>query len=774
MRTLLPAAASIGVGQAPPRSRAASTGRPLEGVLRQAAFLALAAFASVRYATLLSPSPVARALALAAASSCAGSLLAVSARLPGRRRGTAAVRAAVLVLTLAATMLLAGVPFHLLLPDAWAALARHVHAGVDSLGAWLWPYLGHARWPRTVVLLPLAVALPLASALAFWPGCWPQARRTAALAIVLGVYVTGAANGPSAPRLLQGLALMALVCAWLLLPDVGGEDRVRATSWLAASGAAALALLPVLSSSRPWIDFREAGGAPAKVSGFQWDQLYGPNPWPHSGATVARVEATQPGLLRVTSLDRFDGLRFLRSVAPPGSARLDDGTAATRRSFRERALFVIEDLRSPLLVGAGGVAERVRWLGSGAPALTRHADGTVTSTPSLGWGDLYEVSSYDPRPEATALQAAPRTYPRAYLPYAQFELPGANASALRAPDLAAAARARPRAALLVSPPAPGRAPAADPLTAGRIAASPYGPMFALARRLAAGTRTTYEVVERIEQYLAVGYGYDERVPQARYPLEAFLFRQRRGYCQQFSGAMTLMLRMDGIPARVGEGFKPALYDPAVGSWTIRAVDAHAWVEVFFSGIGWVSFDPTPTAVVPLSGTGTGNLRKAGLLGHASSAASPVQPRGAAAAASGRGRGGAFPWEGLLAGLGGLAAAGACAGVAAHLRLRRSLRGDGAGAIVELRWALVKTGADVPGATLARLERELAREGRLAAAAYVRRLREARYCAPGAAPPHPGGRGELRRALGAGGGRRARLRALLALPPGMTRRACARS
>src|SRR5205823_8106478 len=88
-------------------------------------------------------------------------------------------------------------------------------------------------------------------------------------------------------------------------------------------------------------------------------------------------------------------------------------------------------------------------------------------------------------------------------------------------------------------PAPGRAPASDGASARRIAASPYGPMFALARRLAAGARTDYDLAARIARYLRENYTYDEHIPRERYPLEAFLFKDRRGYCQQFAGAMAL-------------------------------------------------------------------------------------------------------------------------------------------------------------------------------------------------------------------------------------------
>jgi hypothetical protein len=104
------------------------------------------------------------------------------------------------------------------------------------------------------------------------------------------------------------------------------------------------------------------------------------------------------------------------------------------------------------------------------------------------------------------------------------------------------------------------------------------------------------------------------------------------------------------------------------------------------------------------------------------------------------------------------------------RLRRGLDGDAAGAVAELRWALARLGHQLaPNATLAQLEVQLGRAHGAAASRYVTLLREVRYgTAPGARPGRRE-RGELRRALAAGGGVRAHLRAVAALPPGAARR-----
>src|SRR3954453_12088164 len=56
-----------------------------------------------------------------------------------------------------------------------------------------------------------------------------------------------------------------------------------------------------------------------------------------------------------------------------------------------------------------------------------------------------------------------------------------------------------------------------------------------------------------------------------------------------------MLRMLGITSRVATGFTPGSYNSDTGEFRVRDLDAHSWVEVYFTGIGWVTFDPTPPA-----------------------------------------------------------------------------------------------------------------------------------------------------------------------------------
>ena len=118
-------------------------------------------------------------------------------------------------------------------------------------------------------------------------------------------------------------------------------------------------------------------------------------------------------------------------------------------------------------------------------------------------------------------------------------------------------------------------------------------MYRQALELTRNEPTAYDAVKNVELWLQNNFTYSEHVPSHDVPLMGFLQDDKRGYCQQFSGTMALMLRMAGIPARVAAGFSPGSYNKDTREYRVRDLDAHSWVEVWFPGIGWVPFDPTP-------------------------------------------------------------------------------------------------------------------------------------------------------------------------------------
>ena len=93
------------------------------------------------------------------------------------------------------------------------------------------------------------------------------------------------------------------------------------------------------------------------------------------------------------------------------------------------------------------------------------------------------------------------------------------------------------------------------------------------------------------------------LPAGADTVDEFLFGNRVGFCEQISTSLAVMLRSLGIPAREAVGYVPGPYNPITDLYEVRADDAHAWVQVWFPGFGWQSFDPT--AVVPLANPAPG-------------------------------------------------------------------------------------------------------------------------------------------------------------------------
>lgn len=111
----------------------------------------------------------------------------------------------------------------------------------------------------------------------------------------------------------------------------------------------------------------------------------------------------------------------------------------------------------------------------------------------------------------------------------------------------------------------------------------------------AGEGSDYARVRRVESALQ-GWEYDLDPPagSAADPVVAFVTETRSGWCEQYSSAMVLLLRTLGIPARMTNGFHGGDRNDFGGYTLVRRSDAHSWVEVPFEGIGWVTFDPTPS------------------------------------------------------------------------------------------------------------------------------------------------------------------------------------
>ena len=154
--------------------------------------------------------------------------------------------------------------------------------------------------------------------------------------------------------------------------------------------------------------------------------------------------------------------------------------------------------------------------------------------------------------------------------------------------------------------APSAVPASIQVPDTRVP-HPYPRAKALAESVTARDDTTYDKVESLIGWIGKHTHYSTDIPPlapGQDTVDEFLFGNRTGFCEQISTALAVMLRSVGIPAREAVGYVPGSYNPITDLYDIQAKDAHAWVQVWFPGYGWQSFDPT--AVVPLANPSPGS------------------------------------------------------------------------------------------------------------------------------------------------------------------------
>jgi hypothetical protein len=146
-------------------------------------------------------------------------------------------------------------------------------------------------------------------------------------------------------------------------------------------------------------------------------------------------------------------------------------------------------------------------------------------------------------------------------------------------------------------------------------ASSASPRMAELAATVMGSGRLEERIRRLERHLISGYSYSlEPVNNGPSPIERFLFDTKEGHCEYFASAMVLLLRSQGVAARIVTGYLGGDYNPIEEYFIVRQSNAHAWVEAFFprsemggsgSGTGeqgrWVVFDPTPADARPQSG-----------------------------------------------------------------------------------------------------------------------------------------------------------------------------
>jgi transglutaminase-like putative cysteine protease len=430
------------------------------------------------------------------------------------------------------------------------------------------------------VLLSAIFGFALATALAI------AARKplAAVIIVVVGAGWPATLRGPSGGLVVGALILVAVL---VILAGLTARGIPRAV----VPAAAALALVGVAASTSAAVakgalvgwqhwDFYNASQAPVSVS-FVWDAQYGGIRWPRKETTVLEVKAPPRSLFwRAAVLDEFNGKRWLEE---PGPLRGDSLEPQSGEQLRQDVrVLALSDTR---LVGA---SIPVRFDAGDAPVRTP-APGFAELPSGLTHGFTYAVWSEAFQPSAAALSRSRASYP------IELTEPGTFL------DVA------PRTTM-------------PPFGKSRRSSSPVA---RVALQVAGGARTPYGAAAALEHWFRTsgGFLYTNAPPSSS--LETFILHTRAGYCQHFAGAMALMLRYLGIPARVAVGFSSGRYDAKHGVWRVTDHDAHAWVEAWFRGYGWLPFDPTPVGRPERGELSAGYARIARTTGTYRGAAAPA-------------------------------------------------------------------------------------------------------------------------------------------------------
>lgn len=688
-------------------------------------FAALAWYVAAHWASgLIADAPGGRVFACVLIAVAVGVVLSLAGAARGARAW--ALRVGGVLAGLGAGFVAVGLDSYYLAPAHWDELGDGLDRGFTALGTAQWPYGGAEPWASLVLLLAIPLVLTTAAAFAFWP---KRALRPVAVVLLVGMFGFAVTEHHFDGEIGRGVGLLFFTAAWLWLPRM--PDRGARTA-AAAAGAVLVACIAALPAAAryddhdPLIDYRSWNPFAAHATTrFDWSHDYGPIDWPRHGTTLMYVKATERNYWKLETLGAFVEDHWVRSGFGHGVIPLLP--TPYNDTWETDLKVTISDLDTDVIPLAGTALEIHGVDGGFLP----NEDGTIEAVAERPEeGDTYFVKAYVPEPTPHQMRAAPPGVPYNLLDYTRLD---------------------------------HLAPAYD-----RVAR--------LARRVARGEPTTYDIVRAVQDHLRTQYIYDEHPPQHRYALPAFLFRDRAGYCQHFSGAMALMLRMLDIPARVAAGFTPGSYNADTKEYRVRDLDAHSWVEVWFEGIGWVPFDPTPS-VAPAdaqagvnSPSASGGAATAGEVPDAPDAPDSASSAGGGAEGGARQGGAVFePWMALAA-IALLAVAVLVAlGTRRLLPHRIGMAAEEA-EIAALRRVLARTGEPAASRlTLQQLEGRLDRAADPGAVRYLRMLRERRYSAGGGNMPDGSARRQLRRALVRGRGVRVRLGALVAMPPPLFRR-----
>jgi transglutaminase-like putative cysteine protease len=445
---------------------------------------------------------------------------------------------------------------------------------------------------------PVMSAVVLVAIFAFSAaaGVLLAARRPVAAAVALVVGIGWPATlVPGGRPLALGALGLAVVLALLFLFRAGARPT---RGW--AQGIAVAVVLVGLAGAASTSD-AVAKGAFLRWQGWDpydrpddpvgvnyvWNSHYQGIHFPKKKTVVLRikVDGSQRSLFwRATTLADYTGTGWQESLDLGPSAETGQidvpglpDPAHDEDDWVEQEV-TVEALRDIHLVAS---AQPVRWE---PPSDTeaQHQDGEIVVLPrALHRGQRYTVWSYVPRVKPSELAAAGTDYPESVERYLQVIQGGGEVRPFGTPNRDDLMRIF-----------------FDATYAEDFLMQANRPLYDVAREVVGDAQTPYEATVVLEAWFR-RYGdfrYDETPPQPapdEPALVDFVTQTKSGYCQHYAGAMALMLRYLGIPARVAAGFTSGSYDADEHEWTVTDHNAHDWVEVYFPGYGWLPFDPTP-------------------------------------------------------------------------------------------------------------------------------------------------------------------------------------
>jgi protein-glutamine gamma-glutamyltransferase len=395
---------------------------------------------------------------------------------------------------------------------------------------------------------------------------WPATLGGDETIAVGALALAAALSIPLVLRVRTGSALVAGAAAAALV--VGGA------AW--ASTATVVAKNAALNWES-W-DFTDLPAQTTSVR-FAWDSNYDGIRFPPTRTVVMTVDGPdEPLYWRASTLDLFiqdhwfEDHLWLGRVEDDGPMPLDGLTprrALDPENWLEQRIEVKALVDDHLATAGTPIAVDSRRIGT----VFRLSGGVLRVRDTLAAGQRYRVWSYAPDPGPAALAESTPRYPPTATRYLRV---GSRVF----PSFGTRGREQITRTMLADPAYPDF--------------TPYQRMHSIAQRVVGDADTPYAAVLALESWFRQrgGFRYDELPPPTEgAPLVAFVSQTKAGYCQHYAGAMALMLRLLGVPARVAVGFTSGTREK--GKWVVTDHHAHAWVEVWFAGHGWVPFDPTP-------------------------------------------------------------------------------------------------------------------------------------------------------------------------------------